>query len=324
MKLLRPFLPLVFVVVLCGLFLPGSSPLLGQSAQSAVPRWQIDAGGKMAFDVASVKPNKSGGRAYSNVLLIPGTGAVYSPTGGLFSAANYPLITYMAFAYDMTGDQALQLGAQLPSWVTMENFDIEARAEGNPTKDQMRLMMQSLLADRFKLVVHTETKQGPVYALVLSKPGKTGPQLQPHLDNASCSTAQLPPTGTAPPSTVATAFPAICGGILRMQPSAPGRARAGARNVTMGLIATTLSRMGIPDLGRPVLDQTGLSGTFDFAIEWTPQLNGPLPPGTDFQPDPDGPAFLQALQEQLGLKLEPTTGPADAFVVDHLEEPSPN
>ena len=139
MKLLRPFLPLVFVVVLCGLFLPGSSPLLGQSAQSAVPQRQIDAGGKMAFDVASVKPNKSGGRAYSNVLLIPGTGAVYSPTGGLFSAANYPLIAYMAFAYDMTGDQALQLGAQLPSWVTMENFDIEARAEGNPTKDQMRL-----------------------------------------------------------------------------------------------------------------------------------------------------------------------------------------
>ena len=84
MKLLRPFLPLVFVVVLCGLFLPGSSPLLGQSAQSAVPQWQIDAGGKMAFDVASVKPNKSGGHAYSNVLLIR-HGRVYPPTGGLFS-----------------------------------------------------------------------------------------------------------------------------------------------------------------------------------------------------------------------------------------------
>ena len=82
--------------------------------------------------------------------------------------------------------------------------------------------------------------------------------------------------------------------------------------------------MGFLDLGRPVLDQTGLSGTFDFAIEWTPQLSGPLPPSTDFQPDPDGPTFLQALQEQLGLKLEPTTGPIDAFVIDHIEEPSPN
>jgi hypothetical protein len=89
-----------------------------QSSSTQAPSAQsLDAmeaaGIKMAFDVASVKPNKSGGRAYSNVLLIPGAGAVYSPTGGLFSAANYPLIAYMAFAYDMTGDQALQLGSSI-------------------------------------------------------------------------------------------------------------------------------------------------------------------------------------------------------------------
>ena len=77
---------------------------------------------------------------------------------------------------------------------------------GNPTKDQMRLMMQSLLADRFKLAIHTETKQGPVFALLLMKPGKTGPQLQPFADDGSCSA-----TNPTPSTTPATQFPNTCG-----------------------------------------------------------------------------------------------------------------
>jgi uncharacterized protein (TIGR03435 family) len=108
-----------------------------------------------------------------------------------------------------------------------------------------------------------------------------------------------------------------------MTASASGRVRIGARNVTMGLIATTLSAM--PDgPARPVLDQTGLSGTFDFTLEWTPQLNVPEPPGSTFQTDESGPTFLEALKEQLGLKLESTTGPVNVLVIDHVEEPSPN
>jgi uncharacterized protein (TIGR03435 family) len=91
----------------------------------------------------------------------------------------------------------------------------------------------------------------------------------------------------------------------------------------MGLIATTLSAM--PDgPDRPVLDQTGLGGTFDFTLEWTPQLNGPLPPASTVQPDESGPTFLEALKEQLGLKLESQMGPVDVIILDHVEQPSEN
>jgi len=72
------------------------------------------------------------------------------------------------------------------------------------------------------------------------------------------------------------------------------------------------------------LDKTGLSGTFDFTLEFTPQINGPLPPGANFQPDPTGPTFLQALKEQLGLQLDSKTGLVDVIVVDHVDHPSEN
>jgi uncharacterized protein (TIGR03435 family) len=280
------------------------------------------AGIKMSFDVASVKPNKSAGRDYSNIPLAPG--AAYSPTGGLFSATKVSLIAYIAFAYDLTGYQMLRLLPQLPRWITTDGFDIQAHAQGNPTEDQMRLMLQSLLADRFKLVVHHETKQGPVYALVLLKTGKTGPQLQPDADDGSCST-----TSTQPPPLAgsATDFPTTCAGVVGMPASAPGRVRLGARSMTIGQIASFLPITSLKvntGMDRPVLDHTGLTGKYDFSLEFTPQLNGPVPAGADFQPDPSGPTFLEALQEQLGLKLESQTGPVNVFVVDHAEEPSPN
>lgn len=76
--------------------------------------------------------------------------------------------------------------------------------------------------------------------------------------------------------------------------------------------------------GPQIEDKTGLAGTYDFVVEWTPQFDSPLPPGANFQPDPAGPTFLEALKEQLGLKLEPLTGPVDVLVIDHVEEPSAN
>ena len=90
----------------------------------------------------------------------------------------------------------------------------------------------------------------------------------------------------------------------------------------MGVIASTMSVMA--DLGRPVLDQTGLNGVFDFTLEWTPDINGPSPSSAAFQPDPSGPTFLEALKEQLGLKLDSQTGPVEVFVIDHIEMPSEN
>jgi uncharacterized protein (TIGR03435 family) len=91
----------------------------------------------------------------------------------------------------------------------------------------------------------------------------------------------------------------------------------------MGLISTSFT---IPVLGvdRPVVDQTGLTGTFDFVIEFSPQIDTPLPPGANFTPDTTGPTFQEALKEQLGLKLDPGTGSVEVLTVDHIEQPSEN
>jgi uncharacterized protein (TIGR03435 family) len=305
-----------------------------QSAATQVPAsdWQTAAGGKQAFDVASVKLNKSGlppsgPRPHANFPL--GSGAMYLPNGGLFDATNYPLIVYIVFAYKINSSQLGPLVAQLPKWVSSTSYDIQARVDGNPTKDQMRMMMQSLMADRFKLAIHAETKQVSVYNLVQVKPGKLGSQIQPHPADATCSNA--PPAPAAPgsasappaPTTVAGGYPVTCGDSTVMPSTTPGRIRVGARNVPMAFIATSLT---IPSLGidRPVVDQTGLTGTFDFVIEFSPQIDTPLPPGANLTPDPNGPTLQEALKEQLGLKLDPATGSVDVFVVDHIEQPAEN
>jgi uncharacterized protein (TIGR03435 family) len=163
-----------------------------------VPQWQIDAGGKMAFDVVSVKTNKSNEPPTSAFVLGPGD--AYVSNGGRFSATNQPLIAYLAFAYKLRASDL----PGLPAWVYNDRFDIEARVQGNPTKDQMRLLMQSLLADRFKLATHSETKPGPAFALVMSKPGKIGPQLQADSGDG-CSAAPTPQASGAAPSGVRSA-----------------------------------------------------------------------------------------------------------------------
>jgi uncharacterized protein (TIGR03435 family) len=324
----------VFAMVGAAFIVGAAKPLHAQSpagqptsqpspTQMPMPQWQTAAGGKKEFSVASVKPDSaamSQDTVYSNFPLGPGD--YYTPNGGLFRATDFPLFVYIAFAYKLTSNDSKALLDQLPKWVTSDRYDIEARGDGNPTKDQMRLMMQSLLADRFKLAVHYEAKQLPVFALVLDKPGKTGPQLQIHPSDAQCTTVPpgQPAPGSAPaaPDTIAGGLPATCGGIQGLQSSAPGRFRLGARNVTLGLIANTMT--GIGNLDRPVLDQTGLSGTFDFTIEFTPEV----PAGANFQPDESGPTFLEALKDQLGLKLDSKTGTVNVIVLDHIEEASPN
>jgi bla regulator protein BlaR1 len=287
----------------------------------AVPQWQIDAGGKMAFDVASVKPNKSvPARPTSNIPL--DSDDDFTPTGGLFSATDFPLLEYTRFAYKLTPEQSQDLQSQLPKLANTFRYDIQAHASGIPTKDQFRLMMQALLADRFKMVVHFETEQRPVFALVLDKPGKLGPHLQPHSDAPPCAApAVLQAPVRGPVGTVTGGFPELCGALLPLQPDAPGH--AGARNVTMEAIANTFSSRFF-GVDRPILDKTGLTGKYDLVIDFVPQVNGPQPLGGDSQPDASGPTFLEALKEQLGLRLEPQTGPVAVLVVDHAEEPSPN
>ena len=270
------------------------------------------------FDVASVKPNKTNDPPYSNFPLGPGD--VYVQNGGLFSATGLPLVVYLLFAYKLIGSQAQSLLPQLPDWTKTERFDIQARAEGNPDKDQMRMMMRALLAERFKLKMHTESRDATVLAFVLVKPGKMGPQLQLHPADAPCET-------TAPPNGVGTqttngGFPLYCNGVFGMPPSVPGRSRIGARNITLKFLAGSLS--GWSGQGRPMVDQTGIEGTIDFLLEFTQELVGPQPPGTAFQPDTAGPTLDQALRDQLGIKLESTKMKMDMLVLDHVERPSGN
>jgi uncharacterized protein (TIGR03435 family) len=283
----------------------------------------------MAFDSASVTKSES---------RLPhpwGTGPMgpLDNDGRGFGQIGYLVSDYIEFAYKLwlTPSQRQSLLAQLPKWATAERFDIQARRAGHATKDQKRLMIRSLLADRFKLAVHFETQQVPVFALVLLNSGKSGPQLQPHPENASC------PAPPVPSDKLADGFPAICGGIFGLQARTDGNVRMGARTVAMAQIANALTQEN-SGVDRPILDRTGLTGEHDFAIEFTPQTepnytvdnnSGYLTETgsnrtSDYIRRYGGPPFVEALRDQLGLGLEPTTGPVDVLVIDHIEEPSPN
>jgi uncharacterized protein (TIGR03435 family) len=285
------------------------------------PQWQTAAGGKMAFDVASVRQNKSNDKAKSNVSLT--AGRTYFPNGGVFSATNQSLFTYILFAYKVKLNEAWDQWKQLPQWARTDSFDIQAKTEEhNPTKDQMRLMMQSLLEDRFKLIAHWETREVPIFAMTLAKPGKIGPQLKSHPIDSPCSTeaankqTNRQPAVSAPVETLLGVWPDECGNGDDMWATRPVRMRAGARDVSMEEIAGWLSAEGDTDL--PIEDRTGLSGNFDLVIEFSPEHG----PSTSL--DSSVPTFKDALKEQLGFKLEKERGLARFFIVDHVERPSEN
>lgn len=194
-----------------------------------------------------------------------------------------------------------------PPWIESARYDISAKPDHKPKTGELSLMLQSLLADRFQLKVHHETKELPIYRLVLAnRDGKLGPQLTESKEG-SCT----PPDSGNPPALG-------CGGMLM------GPDRLTGSDAAISRLAPALSRM----LGRTVVDATRLTGNFHIKMQWTPdqaQLQLELPPGAP-QPqfDPNGPSIFTALQEQLGLKLESQKGPVDILVIDHVEKPSEN
>jgi len=311
--------------VLCVLMVSGGlAQAPGAPAATGTTSAASGTAAKLEFDVASVRQNNSNDGQHMNFPLGPGD--VYVPNDGNFKATNLPLILYINFAYKVTQNQGTALQKQLPGWVMTEKYDIVAKTDKHDaTKDEMRLMMRSLLAERFKLAVHAETQQVPVYALVVAKPGTLGPKLVAHPAGVPCD-ATLPkpdPDARTPASfTVAGGFPVICGGLGGMDPSAPGLLAMGARNVPMSLIAASLT--GIGNLGKPVLDRTGLTGKYDVLLEFAPDRR-PAPGADTSTPlDSSGPGIEEALRQQLGLKLESTKGPVDVWVVDHVEHASEN
>ncbi|HXP87207.1 MAG TPA: TIGR03435 family protein [Bryobacteraceae bacterium] len=252
------------------------------------PRWIAFAqqqAPRPSFEVASIKPDDS-----SDPRFFIG----FQP-GGRFNA-NAPLKMLISVAYDVQNHQI----AGGPNWLESARFNIEAKPEsampppGPAFQTQMRLMLQSMLEDRFKLALHRETREEQVYDLVVAKGGSK-------LKKAT-ETQKKNQQGM---------------GIRR------GQLNGSAAPIVM--LANTLSQQ----LGRPVIDKTGLTATYDFSLTYTPepgQGGGFGPPGPDAPPppDPNGPSIFTALQEQLGLRLESAKGPVDVLVIDHAEKPDAN
>jgi uncharacterized protein (TIGR03435 family) len=299
-------------------FLPGAAALAVFMMLAATPRphaqssFLAPAGAIPApdpaiplyFEAASIKPSDP---SQPN----PGF-AIRRQPGGRFNAVNAPLRNLIIFAYQI---QSFQL-VSAPNWTNDARVDIVAKMEGDPQPvapgsgaDHMMLAMRTLLADRFKLVVHRETRELDIYALAMAKPGgRPGPALK-QSNPADCSPETLKARQSAPPA-AGGAPPVICG----MQ-GAPGRIRFGG--FPLSLFANGISNQ----VGRAVVDRTGLTGNWDFELTFRAQVNpANLPPGVEAPPtDPNAPDLFTAIQEQLGLKLESTKGPVEVLVVDSVQ-----
>jgi uncharacterized protein (TIGR03435 family) len=237
-----------------------------------------DAQRPLSFDVTSVTPNTSGQQGGSS-----------SARPGRYLGVNVTLRRVIGLAY-----RPVREFAGGPEWIDTERFDIEGRSERTPTQPEMLEMLRSLLAERFKLVVHTEVRSLPAFALVMARAdGRTGPQLR-----------RTDPCVTPPPGPETRPAPGPrCGGFRLTDGSLTGT------GVTMTQLAAEL-----PADGRHVIDRTGLGGSFDITLTWNADA---------LQPS-DAPSIFAALQEQLGLKLEPITAPIEVIVIDHAERPSAN
>jgi bla regulator protein BlaR1 len=283
------------------------------------PAWQTAAGGKMEFEVASIRTAEPGARRRSNVSLTVEDEAIRS--GGRFSSTA-PLAKYIDFAYKLmlVGSQWDAVYGRLPKWANSDLFTIEAEAPmANPTKDQMRLMMQSLLAQRFNLAVHFETHDVPVMALVLAEPDKLGSRLRPHAQGPPCN-AKIPPVDRDSPKKPEVWRP-TCGDIENVDWK-NNTVILGSRDTSMEMLADYTAALA--ELDRPVVDQTRLQGRFDYEVNFTPMWKMPKEQSTGTQLDLTGPTFLEALKDQLGLKLKSTRAPIQILVIDHVEQQSPN
>jgi uncharacterized protein (TIGR03435 family) len=255
-------------------------------------------------------------------MTIPGPGLVSDS----FSAKNVTLMTLVrsAFGIPPGADDSRISGA--PKWLDSEKYDVEAKMNSAVLDELKKLspeesklaqqhMLQALLADRCKFAFHRESRDLPIYSLVIAK---NGPKLQ-----------EAKPVATPP----ADAPPADFGG-RGSRGGRGGRGGAGimirgrggplvGQSIPIANLVEVLSMM----MGRTVVDKTGLTGKYDFTLQWTPddaQAPSSFPPGAGQPPDPAGASLFTAIQEQLGLKLEAGKGPVEIIVIDHVERPSGN
>ena len=295
-----------------------AEPLVLGFGQNALDQqaWETAAGGKMEFEVASIHLEQPGKFTPPIFPLDLGNGPI--PPGGRFHA-DFPLAIYIRFAYKLwlTPEQIDAMLATLPKWVATDSFVIDARAEGNPTKDQMRLMVRSLLVKRFKMAAHFETRDAPVLAMALAKPGIQGPNLKSHAPDPLCD---APTAARSSPGDSPGMPPFRCNSIIVQ--TGPNQVILRSRDLTMAQVAYSLPGPG--RLGRPVVDETGLSGTYDFELNFARENDAPVSPGAAATGDSLVPTFLEAVKDQLGLKLVPKKAPIQVLVIDHIERPSAN
>ncbi len=289
-----------------------------------------------SFEVASVKPNKSGdGRI----------GMGFQP-GGRFTATNVTLALLVAQAYRLQGGRGGLPGrgnpliVNAPGWMNDDRFDIVAKSDGDVPPDRLPDLIKSLVIDRFKLSAHNESREFQVYALVPARTdGKLGPALRPSTPECQATIAARGrgaparggpggPDGRGPIAPPNPGEPMPCG-MIRM---GPGTIGAG------GAVLSQLVASLTPWVDRIVVDKTGLTGPYDIDLHWTPEQlaqgggggsaigAGGAPPGAPPFPaiDPNGPSIFTAVQEQLGLKLESTKAMVDVLVIDHVEPPTPD
>jgi uncharacterized protein (TIGR03435 family) len=241
-----------------------------------------------SFEAASVKTNRSGDAATS----------LGFQRGGRFRAVNEPLWRLIAEAYGTTYQLRRFEIVGIPDSIAGERFDIDAVAEGDPSPDAQRAMLRNLLGERFKLAAHREVRQLPIYTLVLTRPdGRLGEDLHP----STIDCAALKAAGALPVQ-VPAGQERPC-----VMMFGPNLLRAN------GMTISDLAEMGLSRyVNRLVVNQTKLQGPFQWSVKWAADTN------------PDGVSIFTALQEQLGLKLEPKTGPVEIVVVDHVELPTPD
>ena len=257
------------------------------------------------FEVATLKRNKSGER---------GNGIRRLP-GGRVTVTNMPVRFLITAAYGL-GQWQLIGG---PSWLADDHFDITAKLEGNPvwggpggdTPDPLWLAFRELLADKFKLKIHTEKRDLDAFALVMVKPGTPGSALKPSDSDCKALAEQLR-MGKAPAEP-----PKPVDGIMPC--STLGRI---GQMTFDGFEMKNVANMFVGQAGRPVVDRTGLVGKWKFLLTYYQERPQNLPPEPNVPPiDPNAPSFFTAIQEQLGLKLESTKAPFEVTIIDSVEHP---
>ena len=292
-KLSLASIRLVAVLLPVAIGILSALTLLAQSAAVLKPH----------FEVASIKRN------------VGGLGGGFNPLpGGRLTIENVPLRLLIQNAYDVF---PFQVSAG-PAWIDSDRYDMDAKADGNPSIPEMiGPMLAALLEDRFGLKVHRETKQLPVYTLAVAKGGLKLPE-----SKAECWAEHDANGRPSPPPVPGKPPLASCGRV--MGGLSPSGGHLEGKSASVGSLIFTLSHL----LGRTIIDKTGFTGTFDMHLEFARDQALPGAPGGpapgEFAADSSKPSIFTALQEQLGLKLESGKGPVEMLVIDHVEKPSEN